>query len=53
VDEIATETIRLLNDTALQRALSQNGRRLIEKQYSWQSVANHYEWLYKSVQAVC
>ncbi|MCA9913404.1 MAG: glycosyltransferase, partial [Anaerolineae bacterium] len=52
LNEIATETVRLLDDVALQKTLSQNGRRLIETHYSWQGVANRYDWLYKSVQAV-
>jgi len=44
-ETIAEETIRLLNDAALQAKLSQNGRRLIEERYSWHSVANQYEAL--------
>ena len=39
-------TIRLLRDANLQRTLSQNGRKLIEAQYSWAHVADLYIQLY-------
>jgi polysaccharide biosynthesis protein PslH len=44
---LAQSTVRLLRDPALQRRLSQNGRKLIEQQYSWSRVADLYEGLYE------
>jgi glycosyltransferase involved in cell wall biosynthesis len=45
-DAIINAIVRLLNDPDLQRHLSENGRALIEKQYSWDRVAELYQDLY-------
>jgi glycosyltransferase involved in cell wall biosynthesis len=41
--------VRLLQDKSLRERLSTNGRKLIEKRYSWDTVAQEYEDLYKSL----
>lgn len=41
--------IRLLQDPALQQTLLVNGRRLVETLYSWSTVAERYEALYRSL----
>jgi polysaccharide biosynthesis protein PslH len=51
IEHIATETVRLLRDKALQMRLSQNGYAVIQAQYSWSSVADRYLKLYQSVQS--
>ncbi|MDQ7035855.1 MAG: glycosyltransferase family 4 protein, partial [Anaerolineae bacterium] len=38
IDNIASETVRLLRDRPLQTQLSQSGQRVITTQYSWSSV---------------
>jgi glycosyltransferase involved in cell wall biosynthesis len=48
-DALVDAVVRLLKDTALQAALSDNGRRLIEERYSWARVAALYERLYHEV----
>ena len=48
-DALADSTIRLLQDTNLQRRLSEHGRKLIEARYSWAHVATQYEMLYRQV----
>ncbi len=50
-EQLADETLRLLNDPALQVALSRNGRRLIEERYSWASVASQYDTLLHEVRS--
>ncbi|MBZ0301705.1 MAG: glycosyltransferase family 4 protein [Anaerolineae bacterium] len=47
--DFVEQTLRLLGDTELQRTLSQNGRLLIEAQYSWSHVADLYAALYAAV----
>jgi glycosyltransferase involved in cell wall biosynthesis len=44
-------TVRLLQDTVLQRALSANGRKLVEERYSWARVGDLYQSLYNEVLA--
>lgn len=44
--DFVRETLRLLSDRDLQTALSRNGHRLIEAQYSWGHVVDLYEQLY-------
>lgn len=46
IDQIASETVRLLRDKPLQTKLSQNGQRVITSNYSWSSVADRYLNLY-------
>lgn len=48
-DDVVDGVVRLLNEPALQRQLADNGRRLIERQYSWDHVAEQYEQLYREV----
>ncbi|MCA0456692.1 MAG: glycosyltransferase family 4 protein [Chloroflexi bacterium] len=43
--------IRLLQDKTLRDQLSRNGRELIEKHYSWDSVGERYEALYQQLAA--
>jgi glycosyltransferase involved in cell wall biosynthesis len=40
--QFASSVIKLLNDLGLRRSLEVAARSLVEKQYSWQSVANHF-----------
>jgi polysaccharide biosynthesis protein PslH len=46
IENMADAAVRLLRDKALQSTLSQNGRAVIESQYSWSSVAERYLDLY-------
>ncbi len=46
VDTFAAAVIRLLRDAPLQQMLSAQGRSLIEREYSWSQVAQHYIALY-------
>lgn len=48
---IASEVVRLLQDPALQRRLSTNGRTLVESRYSWSGVAEQYIQLYADIRA--
>lgn len=41
--------VQVLEDGELQQTLSSNGRKLIEAQYSWDSVGGRYEQLYKDI----
>ncbi len=51
-DEAMVEAIvRVLRDAALSKQLSVNGRKLIEKRYSWDRVAEMYLQLYEDVAA--
>jgi glycosyltransferase involved in cell wall biosynthesis len=49
-DALAAATVRVLQDPALRRRLSENGRALIEGRYSWAHVAAAYESLYAEIQ---
>ena len=49
VDSMAEAVVTVLNDADLQQRLSENGRALIESQYSWASTADKYEALYDEV----
>jgi glycosyltransferase involved in cell wall biosynthesis len=49
-DDLADATVRVLQDDALRRRLSSNGRALIEARYSWSHVAESYEALYAEIQ---
>jgi polysaccharide biosynthesis protein PslH len=51
VDAMAGEIVRLLRDSTLQQNLAQNGRALIETQYSWGSKAEAYHTLYRQISA--
>ena len=46
IDSIASETVRLLRDRALQVKLAQNGYNSIKANYSWSGVADSYLMLY-------
>jgi polysaccharide biosynthesis protein PslH len=46
IENMADAAVRLLRHKALQSTLSQNGRAVIESQYSWSSVAERYLDLY-------
>lgn len=47
--QIADQVVRLLADAALRRQLAANGRRLIERRFTWHRVADQYEKLYQVV----
>jgi polysaccharide biosynthesis protein PslH len=47
--EMPERILRLLQNKTLQKELSARGRPLIEKYYSWQSVAERYIKLYQSL----
>lgn len=47
--DIVNDVLRLLNDHELKSRLSKNGRKLIENHYSWDSVGQQYEHLYKNL----
>ena len=49
VDQIAAETGLLLRHDARRKRLSQNGRVLIEAEYSWARTADSYEALYDEI----
>ena len=49
IDTMAEKIINLLQNPALQKALSETGRPLIEAHYTWQSVATQYEKLYEDI----
>ena len=49
-EDLAGATVRVLQDGALRRRLSRNGRALIEARYSWSHVAESYESLYAEIQ---
>jgi glycosyltransferase involved in cell wall biosynthesis len=49
-EDLADATVRVLQDDALRRRLSSNGRALIEARYSWSHVAESYESLYAQIQ---
>ena len=49
VDQIAPKTIEVLRDGALRKRLAENGRALIESQYSWARTASSYERLYDEI----
>jgi glycosyltransferase involved in cell wall biosynthesis len=48
-DEFVAQIVALLQDPALRARLAQNGRRLVEDQFTWQRVADLYEELYLRV----
>lgn len=50
VDSIADSVIQVMRDPLLQQTLSQNGRILIEAEYSWAHTASQYEALYDEIQ---
>lgn len=47
--ELAESALRLLVDRRLRNRIGQAGRRLVCERYSWESVADRYEQLYKAV----
>lgn len=46
---IASQTIRLLKDRALQARLGQSGRKLVEEFYSWSPIVSHLEAAYRQL----
>ncbi len=48
-DSMVDAIVRLLQDDALRVTLSTNARKLIETRYSWNTVAEQYEHLYKNL----
>lgn len=48
-DEFVEQIVALLRDPARRATLAQNGRRLVENQFTWQRVADLYEELYLRV----
>lgn len=49
-EDLADAAVRVLQDDALRRRLSSNGRSLIEARYGWAHVAESYESLYAEIQ---
>jgi glycosyltransferase involved in cell wall biosynthesis len=47
IESMPQTVIHLLQNPSLQQKLSQNGRSLIEANYSWRNVADRYESLYQ------
>jgi glycosyltransferase involved in cell wall biosynthesis len=47
----AEQTLRLLRDPGLRQRLSENGRRLVEREYSWSSIGERFNALVESVAA--
>ncbi|HEX2906182.1 MAG TPA: glycosyltransferase family 4 protein [Phototrophicaceae bacterium] len=48
-DELVAAIVRLLGDATLAQQLADHGRALVEKQYSWDAVAERYEELYATI----
>jgi glycosyltransferase involved in cell wall biosynthesis len=48
-NELVEQIVRVLQDESLRQRLAVNGRKLIESRYSWDSVAESYEQLYRAV----
>ncbi len=48
-DNLVNAVVRLLGDETLRNKLSFNGRKLVETHYSWESVGQQYEHLYKNL----
>ena len=48
-DEFVSQIVRLLKDPIARTRLALNGRRLIERLYTWRRVADAYEHLYHAV----
>lgn len=49
IEKMPEKVIHLLQNRRLQKNLSQSGRSLIEAKYSWRSVADRYEVLYRAL----
>lgn len=50
VNSMAEDVVHVMSDLSLQQTLSQNGRTLIESDYSWAHTATQYEALYDDIQ---
>lgn len=50
-EAIAEAVLRLLHDPALREAMGNANRLVVEKQYSWDVVADQYEALYRELMA--
>jgi len=48
-EELAAAAVRVLADARLRAHLRERARRLVEEQFTWARVAEHYEALYKQV----
>ncbi len=48
-DELANQTVKLLNDNKLYEKISKNARELIEKKYTWKKISNDLDSVYKSI----
>lgn len=46
-DELASETIKLLTSTNLYKKLSENGRKLVSRQYNWKKIAGKLDGIYQ------
>jgi glycosyltransferase involved in cell wall biosynthesis len=46
---LVEQIVRLLEDESLRERLAVNGRKLIEARYSWGTVVEHYEQLYRTI----
>jgi glycosyltransferase involved in cell wall biosynthesis len=49
VDELSAAAVRLLGDSELRSRLGNSGRALVERDHSWQSVAEKYTDLYEEI----
>ena len=48
-DELVNHVFQLLRDPKLRKRLRQNGRQLIQNQFTWSRVADQYEQMYKAL----
>lgn len=46
-ESLAVETLRLLSDSKLYRMLAVNGRKLVEKNFNWKSIAKNLDDIYQ------
>lgn len=46
-ESLAAETLRLLSDSKLYRMLAVNGRKLVEKNFNWKSIAKNLDDIYQ------
>lgn len=49
IDDLASQTVKLLKDKSLQKKLAENGKKLIEEKYSWQAISQNLDKIYKEL----
>jgi len=47
--EFAAETVRILRDKKLNLKIGSAGRKLVEKKYSWESIAQDLDKIYRNL----